>query len=85
MGRARLKLRKISMSQEITTMSERRLKTQATTLVMELGQLRLNADCSAGGPLFPGRWVAAALSIAGAIFLILEMDLPSERMIRISS
>ena len=93
--------------------TQRSLKTQATTLVMEFGQLRsmLTAQSVASisrpmlivvicwlmliflsfsllappNPTATVALVASTLSVAGAIFLILEMDLPFEGMIRISS
>ena len=93
--------------------TQRSLKMQATTLVMEFGQLRsmLTAQSVASisrpmlivvvcwlmliflsfsllAPPNPTATVAlmvSTLSVAGAIFLILEMDLPFEGMIRISS
>jgi hypothetical protein len=89
------------------------LKTQATTLIMEFGQLRsmLTAQSvpsisrpmlivvicwlmliflsfsllAPPNPTATVALVASTLSVAGAIFLILEMDLPFEGMIRISS
>lgn len=93
--------------------TQRSLKAQATTLVMEFGQLRsmLTAQSVASisrpmlivvicwlmliflsfsllappNPTATVALVASTLSVAGAIFLILEMDLPFEGMIRISS
>ena len=93
--------------------AQRSLKAQATTLVMEFGQLRsmLSAQSVASisrpmlivvicwlmliflsfsllappNPTATVALMASALSVAGAIFLILEMDLPFEGMIRISS
>ena len=93
--------------------TQRSLKTQATTLVMEFGQLRsmLTAQSVASisrpmlivvicwlmliflsfsllappNPTATMALIASTLSVAGAIFLILEMDLPFEGMIRISS
>ncbi len=93
--------------------TQRNLKTEATTLVMEFGQLRsmLTAQSVASisrpmlivvicwlmliflsfsllsppNPTATVALMASALSVAGAIFLILEMDLPFEGMIRISS
>ena len=93
--------------------TQRSLKTQATTLVMEFGQLRsmLTAQSVASisrqmlivvicwlmfiflsfsllapsNPTATVALIASTLSVAGAIFLILEMDLPFEGMIRISS
>ena len=86
--------------------TERSLKTQATTLVMEFGQLRsmLTAQSVASisrpmlvvvicwlmliflsfsllappNPTATMALIASTLSVAGAIFLILEMDLPFE-------
>jgi hypothetical protein len=108
----------VSISEQLQQLSprddtQRSLKTQATTLVMEFGQLRsmLTAQSVASisrpmlvvvicwlmliflsfsllAPLNPTATVAliaSTLSVAGAIFLILEMDLPFEGMIRISS
>ena len=93
--------------------TQRSLKAQATTLVMEFGQLRsmLTAQSVASisrpmlivvicwlmliflsfsllappNPTATVALMASALSVTGAIFLILEMDLPFEGMIRISS
>jgi hypothetical protein len=93
--------------------TQRNLKTQATSLVMEFGQLRsmLTAQSVASisrpmlivvicwlmlillsfsllapsNPTATVALIASTLSVAGAIFLILEMDLPFEGMIRISS
>ena len=93
--------------------TQRSLKMQATTLVMEFGQLHsmLTAQSVASisrpmlivvicwlmliflsfsllappNPPATVALIASTLSVAGAIFLILEMDLPFEGMIRISS
>jgi hypothetical protein len=93
--------------------TQRSLKTQATNLVMEFGQLRsmLTAQSVASisrpmlivvicwfmliflsfsllapsNPTATVALIASTLSVAGAVFLILEMDLPFEGMIRISS
>ena len=93
--------------------TQRSLKTQAMTLIMEFGQLRsmLTAQSVASisrpmlivvicwlmliflsfsllappNPTARVALIASTLSVAGAIFLILEMDLPFEGVIRISS
>jgi hypothetical protein len=93
--------------------TQRGLKTQATTLVMEFGQLRsmLTAQTvpsilmpilivvicwfmliflsfsllAPPNPTAIVALIASTLSVTGAIFLILEMDLPFTGMIRISN
>jgi hypothetical protein len=93
--------------------TQRGLKTQATTLVMEFGELRsmLTAQTvpsismpmlivvvcwfmliflsfsllAPPNPTAIVALIASTLSVAGAIFLILEMDLPFKGMIRISN